>query len=283
MPRKVSLSDGREYSAVLVALGNAGETGRGWRLVWGNPDASGYTGMGIPEKIYRTRADAVADGERMFGERAITETQWEAGARAKNPVKRDPLFWYAARDNMTGHRFYWCATPSGRAPGYWVNSLDRATVYSKPAKKTSAASVTGDGSSYWVTWEPGIDSSVKLWGKKPGATRGKNPAKRPRLRTPKYVNRPSEATKKPPTKRLKERRAKNKGGGYFPNPVTGYVIYAQRGSGPRMHYKGEKFTTNGKPQLFSSQHDAAKAAQEILDNHSVMRTYRVTVEPYRPK
>lgn len=67
------------------------------------------------------------------------------------------------------------------------------------------------------------------------------------------------------------------------NPVTGYVIHAQRGSGPLMHFNGTKFTTNGRPYIFAHQSEAARTARKILDTHAILRPYRVTVEPYSPK
>ncbi len=64
---------------------------------------------------------------------------------------------------------------------------------------------------------------------------------------------------------------------------VGYVIHAQRGSGPLMHYRGEKFTNNDAPEVFTSAAKATHAAREILANHPIMRKYRVTVEPYRSR
>ncbi len=49
--------------------------------------------------------------------------------------------------------------------------------------------------------------------------------KRKRAESKKVINRRSQVTGKPPTKRLKRRRAENKAPGYFPNPSrTGYVL-----------------------------------------------------------
>jgi len=59
-----------------------------------------------------------------------------------------------------------------------------------------------------------------------------NPARKSAARKPAakraYVNRPSQATKKPPTKRLKARRAANvRGSGMFPNPKPRWAFDVQ--------------------------------------------------------
>ena len=92
------------------------------------------------------------------------------------------------------------------------------------------------------------------------------------------LDRKAKRAKNPaPKKRAKKKMARKR------NPVSGYVIHAQRGSGPLMFYRGEKFTNNGRPTVFATQKEAVHAAREILAAHPVMRPYRVTVEPYSPK
>lgn len=86
---------------------------------------------------------------------------------------------------------------------------------------------------------------VKLWKRIDeieGVKRKHNPARKPAAkRAPAkksaYVNRPSQATKKAPSKRLKARRAANvRGSGMFPNPASkvSHTLYAveARSSGP---------------------------------------------------
>lgn len=72
------------------------------------------------------------------------------------------------------------------------------------------------------------------------AARKSNPVRKPAAKKPAakraYVNRPSQATKKPPTRRLKARRAANvRGSGMFPNPMPHrvYRVYNVNADGTR--------------------------------------------------
>lgn len=78
--------------------------------------------------------------------------------------------------------------------------------------------------------------------------RAKVPAKR-------YVNRPSQISRKPPTKRLKARREKalDAPAGYFPNPASGFrVSFFNSSAG--------KFYTYGPP--ISSKYEAIENAKQ---------------------
>jgi len=68
-----------------------------------------------------------------------------------------------------------------------------------------------------------------------------------------------------------------------PAPKLGFAIYAQKGSGPRMHYDGEKFSNNGAPKLYQTQQGAAIVARNALARYPILKPYRVTVEPSRGK
>lgn len=111
----------------------------------------------------------------------------------------------------------------------------------------------------------------------------KNPA-RPPKGTKAYVNRRSEATKKRPTKRLRKRRTRNRVKRTFPNPSKlGFGLYARKGSGPRMHFDGVKFSTNGLPKLFDSASLAQHESEHLMLRYPILKGYRVTVEPTRGK
>lgn len=98
-----------------------------------------------------------------------------------------------------------------------------------------------------------------------------------------YIRRPSQITKKSPRKRLRKRRAKNfdrPTKGRFPNPVkTGFRICIQKGSGPKMHFDGVKFSQRPTVKGFPSQAIALRKAREFLAKFPTLRKYRVTVEP----
>lgn len=98
-----------------------------------------------------------------------------------------------------------------------------------------------------------------------------------------YIRRPSQITKKKPTKRLRKRRGKNYDRptkGRFPNPSRkGFVICAKKGTGPKMHYDGVKFSQRPQYKVFPSQAAALAKAREFLRRYRVLRGYAVTVEP----
>lgn len=94
--------------------------------------------------------------------------------------------------------------------------------------------------------------------------RTKNPAAKKKpvaKRAKKAVNAPSQINRKPPTKRLKERRAANTKRGYFPNPVK---------SAARVRVE----STNGKLiAAFTSPAAAMEYARALADKTN--RSYRV--------
>jgi hypothetical protein len=98
-----------------------------------------------------------------------------------------------------------------------------------------------------------------------------------------YIRRPSQITKAKPTKRLRKRRAKNYDRptkGRFPNPTArGFVICIKKGTGPKMHYDGTKFSQRPKYKVFPTQAAALKKARGFLSRYRVLRGYAVTVEP----
>lgn len=98
-----------------------------------------------------------------------------------------------------------------------------------------------------------------------------------------YVSRPSQITKRAPTKRLKRRRAKNVAKprkGFFPNPAPiKYVIAASRanGRGPRMFYDGKNFSQRT-PMLFLTVKEASTKARALIKQFNILHDYRVGVE-----
>lgn len=98
-----------------------------------------------------------------------------------------------------------------------------------------------------------------------------------------YIRRPSQITKKKPTKRLRKRRGKNYDRptkGRFPNPQKrGFVICIKKGTGPKMHYDGAKFSQRPQYKVYPTQAAALKTARGFLSRFRVLRGYAVTVEP----
>lgn len=98
-----------------------------------------------------------------------------------------------------------------------------------------------------------------------------------------YIRRPSQITKKKPTKRLRKRRGKNYDRptkGRFPNPSRkGFKICIRKGNGPKMHYDGEKFSQRPHPRTYPTQAAAMKEGRFLLTKFRVLKKYRVTVEP----
>lgn len=60
-------------------------------------------------------------------------------------------------------------------------------------------------------------------------------------------------------------------------PSVQHFIFARRGGGQRLHYNGEKFTTNGAPAYFRYKAQAETIARELLRKFPVLRTYDVYV------
>lgn len=98
-----------------------------------------------------------------------------------------------------------------------------------------------------------------------------------------YVNRPSQITKRAPSKRLKRRRKKNTVAGRFPNPrPLMYIITAQsRGATKRMHYDGKHFSERAKIALFKSKDAAYQKALALVAAHPVLKRYRIAVADNR--
>lgn len=111
-----------------------------------------------------------------------------------------------------------------------LNESDAAQVKQLRAriKEIDAQVLRAIDSRNWTTADRLDRDRVKLWkmvDKIEGVKRNHNPVRKPAAKKPAakraYVNRPSQATKKPPTQRLKTRRAANvRGSGMFPNPLT---------------------------------------------------------------
>jgi hypothetical protein len=103
-----------------------------------------------------------------------------------------------------------------------------------------------------------------------------------------YVSRPSQITKRSPTKRLKKRRKRNVKSpkrGFFPNPVPFTYIITARSTerGPRMHYDGSRFSQRAKIRTFSTFQKAHTTATQLLKQYPVLRKYRIAIEtPQRP-
>lgn len=110
-----------------------------------------------------------------------------------------------------------------------------------------------------------------------------NPRKR-RAKKGSYVSRPSQITKRAPSKRLKKRRRKNiksPHAGFFPNPSRRpilFVITAQKGKGPKMHYDGTKFSQRERVKTFPTMEAAQRKALELLKQFSILRNYSIRIE-----
>ena len=82
----------------------------------------------------------------------------------------------------------------------------------------------------------------------------------------KPINRPSQVTKKAPSKRLVNRRKKNTKSGYFPNPVKKSPIKKDP-----FKFVVEKASDAGfyKIAKFANEHDAADYARAYAEHHKV--------------
>lgn len=98
-----------------------------------------------------------------------------------------------------------------------------------------------------------------------------------------YVARPSQITKRAPTKRLRKRRVKNVAKprkGFFPNPAPiKYMIVARRSaSAPKMHFDGKNFSQRKEVEKFDTVAGAESKARRLIAAHPVLRKYRVSIE-----
>lgn len=102
-----------------------------------------------------------------------------------------------------------------------------------------------------------------------------------RVKSRSYVNRPSQITKGPPSRRLKRRRKRNVKApkrGFFPNPrPLLYKICIQKGKGPKMHFDGQKFSQRARVTLLPKDRAITKA-RGLMKQFPVLRPYRMTVE-----
>lgn len=100
-----------------------------------------------------------------------------------------------------------------------------------------------------------------------------------------YVTRPSQITKRAPSKRLRKRRVKNikkPVKGRFPNPrPLLFIITAKKGAGKKMHFDGANFSQRAKVKMFGTMGEAETKAQALLKAFPVLRSYRVVIEPNR--
>lgn len=98
-----------------------------------------------------------------------------------------------------------------------------------------------------------------------------------------YVRRPSQITKRAPSKRLRKRRVKNitrPAKGRFPNPrPLLFIITAQKGSGKKMHFDGKNFSQRARISTFPTMSAAEDKAKSLLKQFSILRSYRVMIEP----
>lgn len=97
-----------------------------------------------------------------------------------------------------------------------------------------------------------------------------------------YVSRPSQITKKAPSKRLRRRRVKNVKSpkrGFFPNPRPLLYIITAQGTGKKMHFDGTKFSERERVSTFSTVDAAQRKALELLKRFPVLRKYKIAVEP----
>ena len=62
-----------------------------------------------------------------------------------------------------------------------------------------------------------------------------------------------------------------------------FKLVVQKGNGPRMHYNGEKFTTNGHWVLFSTQNQLKDVAQKLRRRFPVLKDYKFIGVPVTSK
>jgi hypothetical protein len=62
--------------------------------------------------------------------------------------------------------------------------------------------------------------------------------------------------------------------------VNGWIIFAQRPKGPRLHFDGRKFTNAVKPKYYGEQSRAVARARELIRNFRILRErhYKVWVD-----
>lgn len=100
-----------------------------------------------------------------------------------------------------------------------------------------------------------------------------------------YIRRPSQITKRAPSKRLRKRRVKNinrPSKGRFPNPAPLlFIITAQKGRGKKMHFDGKNFSERARVSTFGTMCEAESKAQSLLKSYPILRSYRVMIEPNR--
>jgi hypothetical protein len=62
--------------------------------------------------------------------------------------------------------------------------------------------------------------------------------------------------------------------------ASGWIIFAQRPKGPRLHFDGRKFTNAVKPKYYGAQSRAVARARELVRNFRILRErhYKVWVD-----
>jgi len=119
--------------------------------------------------------------------------------------------------------------------------------------------------------------------KKAKKARKKNPVRDP-YKGPKYKGTGvflSEAERKAARARVLKKRKK---AARKVNPIRHtplYIIVAQKGNGPKMHYNGVKFTNNGKPVFFESVEQLKERARELVKKFPILRDYKLVGKPIR--
>jgi hypothetical protein len=92
--------------------------------------------------------------------------------------------------------------------------------------------------------------------------------------------------RKTPKKRTAPKRRKR-----AKNPVTRrtvkhtpmFKLVVQKGSGPRMHYNGAKFTTNGHYVKFSTQNELLGVSRELMRRFPILKGYKFIGVPVGSK
>jgi len=186
------------------------------------------------------RKSAIA-AEKKTGEphfvRKLPASLWKKVERKPNPTRKPAAKRAGRKSNPV---------PLNESDAAQVKQL-RARI-----KEIDAQVLRAIDSRNWTTADRLDRDRVKLWkmvDKIEGVKRNHNPAKKPAAKRA-YVNRPSQATKKPPTQRLKTRRAANvRGSGMFPNPAPkkrGLVRSVSRSAwGPGKAGEFEVYTAPG--------------------------------------
>ena len=120
--------------------------------------------------------------------------------------------------------------------------------------------------------------------KKARAARGGKNAKKARKYSNDAERIKTEVYLKARKVRVKSKKKPRKIGARAKNPIRHtplYIIVAQKGNGPKMHYNGVKFTNNGKPVFFENAAQLKDRARELVKKFPILRDYKLTGVPIR--